>query len=1377
MKKIYILLFTLLLFGKLHAQTWDGSVSNDWNNMDNWTPAGVPTATSTVSIPGGLMGVPYPKMASDVTIRSINMTAGSSLDFNGFVLNINNLNTYPQIHGATLNNTDVTKDIVINIDLGGAGYTASFGANTINDVFTMSVSGASNTTFYECNLTPGNQYNHNATFNINGACTTFFSYLFPSKYEGNLIINRTVAGTSNTFSTGNTIIDGNFSLTNLMAGGINNIGNNSTATTIAGKVDIDINYPTRNTFNLRKIENTTGGGIINIQNSLGYNVDNNKLVVNSLSITGMGGAQYGYFNSNIVTGNVTLSDDVSYGSGYEVFITRNKITGQSIITNNGFNTLSETHGANSANEFIGDVIITASATGRLDISEADNSIFTGNLTINRLGVGITYAFSAAPSISGNLNYTNNFGGFTAFGHITDITTVGGQINIMANYVAAATFEMLSVSNEAMGILGKTENRISKISAPLIGGNVIVTGSFGFNVQKCNLSLTLFSITDYKGGAYGYLFNNTIVGNVTLADNIAFAGGYNTTLRGNVITGLSTITISGSNIFEEADIAGSANHYIGNVIINGNAGITMNLSKADDSIFDGNLTINRSGAAGQTDAFGAQATINGNFTYVNNIGGNCYLGNATLPTTISGTINITATYPEISPLTFEMTSIQNQTNGGSIVVQNSRGFDVRNCNLKVVNLSITGYRANDYGTLYTNTIVGNVTTSDHISFAGGYGTYIRGNTITGQSSFTNNGSNIFYEADNGTGANHFIGDVQISGNSTGALQISNGDNTIFGGNLNISRTAAGTTSAFSAQPTITGNFTYTNNFGGDTSFGNNTLFTVITGTINMNASYVSPALFELLSIENQTAGGSITATDSRGFDVRNSKLKVNNLSITGFRANQYGTFYDNVIVGNVTLADNAGYSGGYATNIRNNTITGNSIFTNNGTNQFNDGNGASFGNKYIGNVTYNKNGAAMNIATSTGFNEYSGNLTLNSSTGINTGLFKFNGATNSTIEQLGTQAIVIEQLTVAKANPGKVILADPVTVSNSLILTSGNIVTTVTNLLTLNDNVTATGGSSASFVDGPLAKKGNDIFTFPIGKGTKYGPVSITAPASSTTSLFTAEYKDNNPTADGYNVATKEVTLNHVLPNEYWLVDGNSTVFVTMAWEAARSGESINPASARVAHWANNIWEDEGNSDFTGPANNGTVKTGTAISNFSPFAIASIDPFTPLPLTLISFTGKNTENGNQLTWQTADEKAFSHFEIERSADAKKFEKIGEVKGSSGEIYEFTDNQNSTLFYRLKMIDLDGKYSFSKIILIENNTENTVKIYPNPSQSYFSISNNLEAHSIQLINISGQIVKEFAPNSQNIYQIDNIPKGNYLVKYKSSKGLNINKLIKQ
>lgn len=124
-----------------------------------------------------------------------------------------------------------------------------------------------------------------------------------------------------------------------------------------------------------------------------------------------------------------------------------------------------------------------------------------------------------------------------------------------------------------------------------------------------------------------------------------------------------------------------------------------------------------------------------------------------------------------------------------------------------------------------------------------------------------------------------------------------------------------------------------------------------------------------------------------------------------------------------------------------------------------------------------------------------------------------------------------------------------------------------------------------------------------------------------------------------------------------------------------------------------------------------------VIGFSDFYITSISEIA-LPVTLLKFEVNSTSYGNELVWETSHESNFSHFEIEKSDDAKAFSKIGEIRSNESGYYDYLENlslityNSSRLFYRLKMIDFDGKFNYSKIISIKNEEDFEVKIIENP-----------------------------------------------------------------
>jgi hypothetical protein len=114
---------------------------------------------------------------------------------------------------------------------------------------------------------------------------------------------------------------------------------------------------------------------------------------------------------------------------------------------------------------------------------------------------------------------------------------------------------------------------------------------------------------------------------------------------------------------------------------------------------------------------------------------------------------------------------------------------------------------------------------------------------------------------------------------------------------------------------------------------------------------------------------------------------------------------------------------------------------------------------------------------------------------------------------------------------------------------------------------------------------------------------------------------------------------------------------------------------------------------------------------------------PLPVELISFKGQATAEGIALNWITATEKDNDRFEIERSVDGRKFEKIAVVRGagnsSSTVTYNYLDKTSgsSANYYRLNQVDYNGTSAHSKIIKVGQEQMGTtlgIQLLPNPCQ---------------------------------------------------------------
>ena len=325
-----------------------------------------------------------------------------------------------------------------------------------------------------------------------------------------------------------------------------------------------------------------------------------------------------------------------------------------------------------------------------------------------------------------------------------------------------------------------------------------------------------------------------------------------------------------------------------------------------------------------------------------------------------------------------------------------------------------------------------------------------------------------------------------------------------------------------------------------------------------------------------------------------------------------------------------------------------------------------------------------------------------------------------------------------------------------------------NTIIFEDNAFWKWASDTTYIEGQVRKIGNDAFTFPIGKNdTAYAPISISAP-SNTSHHFTAEYFQVNPDSvlpTPYNRNLKDPTLDHVSGCEYWILDrtnGNSNVSVTLSWDDRSCGVS-NLGDLRVARWDGSLWKDHGNGGSTGNNANGTVVSSAAVTNFSPFTLASVSNENPLPIDLTYFDAKLNNNIVNLTWQTTTEINNDFFTLEKSMDGVNWVEFAEQPGAGNSNYTINykdvdyNPYTGVSYYRLKQTDFNGAFEYSNIVSINNNNSN-ISVYPNPVKDYLTIDGISENHTIKVFASDGKLIfNGYSPtlNTQNwskgLYQV--------------------------
>ena len=172
----------------------------------------------------------------------------------------------------------------------------------------------------------------------------------------------------------------------------------------------------------------------------------------------------------------------------------------------------------------------------------------------------------------------------------------------------------------------------------------------------------------------------------------------------------------------------------------------------------------------------------------------------------------------------------------------------------------------------------------------------------------------------------------------------------------------------------------------------------------------------------------------------------------------------------------------------------------------------------------------------------------------------------------------------------------------------------------------------------------------------------------------------------------------------------------------------------------------------------------------------------LPVVLVSFTGKlNAEGNAELTWQTAEETNNAGFEIQKSTDAKVFTRIGWIDGATNSknenSYRYIDNDlQTTSYYRLKQMDLDGKSTLSRKITIIPEKEDVAYAlaYPNPTaDGRLTLRLPEKAVSLLITDQAGRVVlSQKSPVTNQSVQLPSA--GTFIMKVETaidSKALNI------
>ncbi len=373
--------------------------------------------------------------------------------------------------------------------------------------------------------------------------------------------------------------------------------------------------------------------------------------------------------------------------------------------------------------------------------------------------------------------------------------------------------------------------------------------------------------------------------------------------------------------------------------------------------------------------------------------------------------------------------------------------------------------------------------------------------------------------------------------------------------------------------------------------------------------------------------------------------------------------------------------------------------------------------------------------------------------------RFDGAAAQTITGnfQGTRAF--DNIRINNSSTTGITISGDVDIDGLLTFQDGHFYTSADDSLRLRSSGTKTGASSDSHVKGPMIKNNiaaSSTYTFPVGKGTRYAPVSIVDVGTGSDN-WKAEYflSNSNGTSSfdpddpgsGFQALTE-------IASDMWTVEsqGSNTSKIRVTYGAWHG--SSDQTDLRVVWWdaaqsGGARWENQGGNPISGSVTTGTVTSENTISFSSQdFTLGAVSE-DALPVEMLYFEGAEEGGAVQLDWATATEIDNDHFEVQRSQDGRDWEVIGVVNGAGTtveeQVYDFSDFKPyvGNSYYRLRQVDYDGKFAYTDIILVNVRLEPiSLNVYPNPIEDIFTVDikgiNANEETSYSIISLQGAYV---------------------------------------
>lgn len=255
-------------------------------------------------------------------------------------------------------------------------------------------------------------------------------------------------------------------------------------------------------------------------------------------------------------------------------------------------------------------------------------------------------------------------------------------------------------------------------------------------------------------------------------------------------------------------------------------------------------------------------------------------------------------------------------------------------------------------------------------------------------------------------------------------------------------------------------------------------------------------------------------------------------------------------------------------------------------------------------------------------------------------------------------------------------------------------------------------------------------------------------------------------------------------NRTWFIEeqtpGGSNAILTFLWNQQDEQPGFDRVQSAAAHYTTSWQMGTFGAALVDTAGRYS-KSQEGYSSFSPFIITDID--NALPLRLLQFEVTQQQDNALLKWETTDEVNTSHFDIEYSTNGRDFSTIGKVMANNTEgtqRYSFIHSgmQPGDNYYRLKMTDIDGKFTYSVVKKLSVTEKIELQAYPNPARHTITVKGITPGGILELLTIDGKRLQLLKTSANTmVVQLGNITSGIYIIRYYNNKQIKQVRIMKE